>query len=126
MRHSLYCLLAASVFAAGCSSLNQTVQYQQAASVTNRLDDHAFVLQHTAAGSYTYDAVSSDSGKVTLNVAGVINHDDQDAIVKVLEGHRYDKERPWNEIVVLFYAKTAATPQGVAYVTLLRQVKIEP
>jgi len=110
---------------AGCSSISNTIKYQQAAAVTGQLDQHAFVLRHTAAGSYTYTATSPSQGKVVLSVAGITDGDDQDAILKVLEAHRFDTHRDWDEIRILFYEKTVPAPQGVTYVHLLRQETIQ-
>jgi hypothetical protein len=110
---------------AGCSSISSNIKYQQAAAVTDQLNQHAFVLHHTPAGSYTYDATTPTQGKVVLSVAGITDHDDQNAILKVLEAHRFDTHRDWDEIRVLFYEKTVPTPQGAAYVNLLRQETIE-
>jgi hypothetical protein len=119
-------LLAAAGLAAGCSSYRDATQYQNAASVTSHLDDHSFVLQHTPPGSYSYSATSPSLDKVVLSVAGVTNLDDQNAILATLRSHRFDKDRNWDELLVLFYEKVQQTPQGVAYVDLLRQEKIEP
>jgi hypothetical protein len=110
---------------AGCSSISNTIKYQQAAAVTDQLDQHAFVLHHTPAGSYTYVATTPSQGKVVLYIAGVTDHDDQDAILKVLERHRFDTHRDWDEIQVFFYQKTVLTAQGGNFVDLLRQEKID-
>lgn len=119
------CLGLAVALLAGCTSVSENIKYQQSAAVTNQLDEHAFVLRHTPAGSYTYVAATPTQGKVVLDVAGVTDHDDQDAILKVLEGHRFDTHRDWDEIRVFFYEKTVPTPQGGKYVNLLRQETIQ-
>lgn len=110
---------------AGCSSISNNIKYQQSAAVINQLDEHPFILQHTAAGSYTYAATTPTQGKVVLSVAGVTNRDDQDAILKILASHRFDTHRDWDEIRVFFYEKTVPAPQGDNYVNLLRQETIQ-
>jgi hypothetical protein len=117
---------ALAALCAGCSSYTNTVKYQQASGVVNQINDHDLGLRHTPAGSYTYEATSQGQGKVLLSVAGVTNHDDQDQIIKVLESHRFDTHRDWDSIEVRFYEKAAPTPQGVNYVNLLREQRIEP
>lgn len=119
------CVGLAVALLAGCSSISSNIKYQQAAAVTDQLDQHAFVLRHTAAGSYTYAATTPTQGKVILSVAGITDHDDQDAILKVLEAHRFDTHRDWDEIRVLFYEKTVPSLQGATYVNLLRQETID-
>jgi hypothetical protein len=121
MSRRILLLLAIAAFGAGCSDYQSAAQYQEAASVTDHLQSHAFVLQHTPAGSYSYIATSLAPGKVGLTVAGVTNKDDQDAILNSLRSHRFDKDRGWDEIRVLFYQKAILTPQGVTYFNLLRQ-----
>jgi len=109
----------------GCSAVSNNIKYQQSAAVANQLDEHPFVLHHTPAGSYSYYTTSPSQGKVILSVAGVTDRDDQDAILKVLENHRFDTHRDWDEIRVLFYETTVPTPQGTTYVHLLRQEVIQ-
>jgi hypothetical protein len=110
---------------AGCSSISSNIKYQQAAAVTDQLDQHTYVLRHTPAGSYTYAATTPTQGKVVLYIAGVTDHDDQDAILKVLESHRFDTHRDWDEIQVFFYEKTILTAQGGQFVDMLRHEKID-
>jgi hypothetical protein len=119
---SIFCMLASTLLSS-CSSVASSMRFQQAEGVVARLDENRSALNHTAAGAYSYTAEAPTLGNVDLSVAGVTDPADQAAILQVLSGHRFEKERDWNRIRVYFYEKATpdpAAPQGVRYINLLR------
>jgi hypothetical protein len=119
---SALCMLT-SALPSSCSSVASNMRFQQAEGVVARLDENRSMLNHTAAGAYSYTAEAPTLGNVDLSVAGVTNPADQAAILQVLSGHHFEKERDWNRIRVYFYEKATpdpAAPQGIRYINLLR------